>query len=822
MKNLTTISTDLFHKIRSSFTDIKIGDEEGKVTTTPSEARFFDVNYSIQGNDLGRVNIKLDDDSLTVIYNESMLDGQDALKSDWFEFLRNMRQFAKRNMLRFDTRDITKSNLDQRDYQYLAQKTGENKMSESKLFGTSKTSYQDIGTAKIIVKHSAPVNYDNPAGRSQRIESIYVESEAGERFRYPHKHLNGARAMAMHISNGGNAYDGIGSYISGLSEELSKLKQFKNYSSRSGVMSETLDDLNQRVLDRMDAIKQEIHGLQRDSVYQDFASKFQPQETAAVPDDIRNNWVEALTIKSFNEELTDVFPYLYKLVNEQPKEITYDDIVSEDQDVCDDCGKDPCECDDVKEDSMFSEFEQGMDEITTFEYDMPEGRMSDIDIDLRSLANRGDEEDLIAALDGDLGPGAAAVLKDMMEELKDELAAKGMNDVMRDEDKMIEILWDKLVDEYGGDDEYNDDGGETDDNYALASAGFGSDEDYESANNEAYNGKYKDLDNKTGDRLTDWLQEWIDYLNDSDDFGLASDVIGLLDKFYDGDIGFREVQAFVFNIADEPTSPLRRDFIKNFAPNKIQKTQPDLFDDGEKEKDRDEPPFDADPEDKPPSAKAGKYGRGPSTAKHLAKQGMKSVMPKEVVEFISSLYDRETGTFPKGEEGVKIAVEKKFGEQAGRFAGFVVEKLSGKLQSTPMVDSTSVELDRVRELAGMQQEGDIDINRHPQTKDYGPGPNPELSDKVAKLLKSFEQDAALHHYAYGDPDLEKIVALIAKGDPGSAADEVYYAYRDKYGGEVHSIDRIVNDLENEFKELADMFGESSSPELEDLRRLSGM
>jgi hypothetical protein len=113
------------------------------------------------------------------------------------------------------------------------------------------------------------------------------------------------------------------------------------------------------------------------------------------------------------------------------------------------------------------------------EADVEEGRMSDIDIDLQSLANRGDEEDLIAALDGDLGPGTADVLQNMMDELKDDLASKGMNDVMNDQDKMIEMLWDKIVDEYGGRDD-SDEGGETDDNYALASAGFGSDEDYES------------------------------------------------------------------------------------------------------------------------------------------------------------------------------------------------------------------------------------------------------------------------------------------------------------------------------------------------------
>ena len=107
-----------------------------------------------------------------------------------------------------------------------------------------------------------------------------------------------------------------------------------------------------------------------------------------------------------------------------------------------------------------------------------EGKMSEIDIDLQTLANRGDEDELISALQGEMGSGVADVLNDMMSELQDELASKGMNDVMRDDDKMIEILWDKLVDEYGGDDDFDDEGGETDDDYALKSAGFGSDEDY--------------------------------------------------------------------------------------------------------------------------------------------------------------------------------------------------------------------------------------------------------------------------------------------------------------------------------------------------------
>lgn len=355
-----------------------MGDADGAVTTDPEEARFFDVTFSVSGNALGRVNLKLNNDSLVIIYDESMTDGHgEDVTNEWFDFLKELRQFSRRNLLKFDTRDIAKSNLEKRDYEYLAQSNGENSMSESKLFGTSKTSYQDVGEAKIIVKHSAPVNYDNPAGRTQRIESIYIESASGERFRYPNKHLNGARAMAVHVANGGNPYDGIGNHISGLSEELSKLRQFKQYTQRSGVMAEALGDISERVMERIESVKHEVASLQRQSNYESFRESFAPAEAQIVPEDMVNSWVDALTIRTFNEELKGVFPYIYKLVSEKRDgELNYDDLVSEEADMCEVCNESPCACDseedEMKEHSMFKEFEDQISSIGALEHERME------------------------------------------------------------------------------------------------------------------------------------------------------------------------------------------------------------------------------------------------------------------------------------------------------------------------------------------------------------------------------------------------------------------------------------------------------------------
>lgn len=321
MENLSTTSSDLFNKIRSRFSKIKIGDESGVLITDPANARFFDFNF----NKAGQVNIKLDETSLVIIYPVSMLQSLGD-KTEWFKFLKEMRLFAKKNLLRFDTRDISKSNLEKRDYHYLS---GENKMSESKMFGTSKTSYQDIGDARLVVKHTQPINIASPAGRTQRIESIYIESN-GERFRYPFKHLNGARAMANHVSHGGALHDDIGRYISGLSEEIGKLRQFKNYTSRFGVMSENFTDIPDKVAARLEDAKLEIANLQKASYYTSFKESFKPIDDVMIPEDTINQWVDALTIRTFNEELKSAFPYIYKLVSEKIQTLQFDDLVAED------------------------------------------------------------------------------------------------------------------------------------------------------------------------------------------------------------------------------------------------------------------------------------------------------------------------------------------------------------------------------------------------------------------------------------------------------------------------------------------------------------
>jgi hypothetical protein len=312
--NFQQIAKDLGRQLQTRFPSLEKTTADDKpidgVNLKDADARKFTFDFtSEEGEKIVNVTISLseegEDPGLDVQWSDTV-DNR-----SWDRFIRNiLPKFAQTHGLNFNAQNPSKSNLDKRD------SSGDNDMNESKLFGTSKTSYQEIGEAKIIVRHSQPVNLNSMNGRSQRIEHIYVENVMGERFLYPVKHLNGARALAQHVSHGGTPYDDIGRHVIGLSEELSKLRFFKNYVDRSPVVSESMGNIQQKVIERINDIKKQVHSLQMSKNYSVFKENFELKQSQDVPEEILNDWIDRLTVRSFNEELKTAFPYIYRLVDE--------------------------------------------------------------------------------------------------------------------------------------------------------------------------------------------------------------------------------------------------------------------------------------------------------------------------------------------------------------------------------------------------------------------------------------------------------------------------------------------------------------------------
>jgi hypothetical protein len=95
----------------------------------------------------------------------------------------------------------------------------------------------------------------------------------------------------------------------------------------------------------------------------------------------------------------------------------------------------------------------------------------------------------------------------------------------------------------------------------------------------------------------------------------------------------------------------------------------------------------------------GKVTHSSDVAQRKTAAMAKKVPIKELAEFIVSFYDKESGTFPKGPEGIAVMVGKKFGEDAEMVARKMVERLAPQ-QSTEQNPELQ-ELLRIKELSGL-------------------------------------------------------------------------------------------------------------------------
>jgi hypothetical protein len=333
--SIKSISTDLFYKIRSRFSGLKLGAEDGTVTINPEEAVFFDFDYMEGENPLGHVSISLaEPTSMKVYYSTGITEGMSSSqKNGWYDFLTSLREFSKRRLMSFDTRDIAKDNLDKRDFAFLSQYTksagGEQNMSES-MYGTTKTSYQKLNDTKLIIKHKKQVDETIPGSRARNISALFVENQDGERFKYPFIHLAGARAMQRHVANGGVPYDDLGQRIISMSEQIAKLKSFDNYVVRNDLLNSDTNNIVERSKSELQRCREEIQRLSKQNYYEQFKENFQSQATMEVPEDVIEELTNKFTVKNFKEDIKSVFPLIYKLMQEQSAEdsgLGYDDVV---------------------------------------------------------------------------------------------------------------------------------------------------------------------------------------------------------------------------------------------------------------------------------------------------------------------------------------------------------------------------------------------------------------------------------------------------------------------------------------------------------------
>ena len=279
------VAEDLHGILAKKFDSLTIADTSAISTVEPAKGRIFTLEYGSAGKSYGSVTVNIVDPNALVIYYNTNIseDMRYDAKKDWYSFLKELRFFAKRNLMSFDVRNIGKQQLDKQDYAYI--KTNDNSYDssevqmESKLTGTLKTSYQSFGETRLIIKHTSPVDEEKRGARARHIHSLYIETN-GERTKLPFKSLIAGRAFAQHINNNGLFDDVVGQHIQELTQEAYDLQKFVKRFKRADNFAEQEEatKLIQQARERYQGIRETLKTLSGPKGYKSYVEQYQPTE----------------------------------------------------------------------------------------------------------------------------------------------------------------------------------------------------------------------------------------------------------------------------------------------------------------------------------------------------------------------------------------------------------------------------------------------------------------------------------------------------------------------------------------------------------------
>jgi hypothetical protein len=285
-------------------------DATGKPAPTPAEATTFSFDYMGEsGKDYGTVVIMLGEENvMNVFFGDNVgksMEGDD--KKEWFDFLYQLRQFAKRNLLTFSLQ-----NLNKLKYSMQGQAAIKEGIFES-WSGNKTNSWNGSETdARLMIKHKKTIKEGD--ARFRYIETLFIETADGERFKLPFKSLTAGRAMLEHVKQGGRPYDNRGQHIVTMVTEMNLLSRFRRANQGKIFEGETAQ-LVEQATEHYSNLHHTLKSLSSKTGYKKYFESWNPAEINdedVIIEDLRHMFVE----QNIDSRIEQALPLLARLKQE--------------------------------------------------------------------------------------------------------------------------------------------------------------------------------------------------------------------------------------------------------------------------------------------------------------------------------------------------------------------------------------------------------------------------------------------------------------------------------------------------------------------------
>jgi septation ring formation regulator EzrA len=272
--NSELVSEKIFNLLKGKGYLVKSFNKDGQQVIDPQEATRFSV---AEPNLLVRMDANTQQISLSA--------GEDVEHDN---LRQSLKELANDFLLTFDFRIFNKTIKPKAEKIDIAQSTEKNMADVMEGFGTmtgsSKTSYQDLDNIKIVVKHKKPVNEEIRGARSRNIHSVYIQ-RGEERFKMAENNMSAARAMARHIQKGGEVFDSIGTSITEMAQEYSKLQEFVRYVKGAKLVNEDNEEIVNIALENISSIRNTFKKLSGTKTYANTVSEVEHRNSVQMLED---------------------------------------------------------------------------------------------------------------------------------------------------------------------------------------------------------------------------------------------------------------------------------------------------------------------------------------------------------------------------------------------------------------------------------------------------------------------------------------------------------------------------------------------------------
>lgn len=280
----------------------------------PSQADLFSFDWESNGRNYGTVVILLNNNGdFEVYYGDNLGKGMEPEdKNDWYRFLEQLKHFAIKNArMGFKVQDLGRLRYAMQGMAAIKEGLFEG------YYGRRNVSYRDEPKkVRLMIRHNRDL--EEGEARYRAIESIFVETGDGERFRVPSRSLAHGRLLARHASEGGSPYDAFGQHINEMMSEIRALGSFLR-ASRHRTMGDEAQALTEVAGKYYEDLKRQARGMMTQRGYHAARESFDPsqvRDSSVAVEAIR----EMFTEPKLDRRIEEALPLLSRLAEMDMKE----------------------------------------------------------------------------------------------------------------------------------------------------------------------------------------------------------------------------------------------------------------------------------------------------------------------------------------------------------------------------------------------------------------------------------------------------------------------------------------------------------------------